>query len=79
MRSVRRHDYQRVDQALGQLSGRPLLTVFGEKNDPLGFQPQWAERFAHVEQLEIPGGNHFPMCDEPEAVATGIRRLVARV
>lgn len=78
MRSVRRHDYARVDRAMRQLAGRPLLTAFGANNDPLGFQPQWAERFADVEQLEIPGGNHFPMCDDPEAVANGIRRLAGR-
>ena len=72
MRSVRRHDYDRVDRAVLALADRPLLTVFGENNDPLGFQPQWAERFSDIEQLEIAGGNHFPMCDDPAGVAAAI-------
>lgn len=72
MRSVRRHDYDRVDRAVLAMADRPLLTVFGENNDPLGFQPLWADRFGDIEQLEIAGGNHFPMCDDPEGVAAAI-------
>lgn len=72
MRSVRRHDYDRVDRAVLALADRPLLTVFGEHNDPLGFQPQWANRFGDIEHVEIAGGNHFPMCDDPTVVAAAI-------
>jgi haloalkane dehalogenase len=46
--------------------------VFGQHNDPLGFQPRWRERLPRARQLEIPGGNHFPMCDDPRLLADGI-------
>lgn len=55
-----------------KLGGLPLLTVFGERNDPLGFQPRWAERFAEITQFEVPNSNHFPMCDDPKLVARAI-------
>ncbi len=54
------------------LSNLPLLTVFGEKNDPLGFQPQWAARFANHTQVLVENGMHFPMCDNPQQVAAVI-------
>ena len=78
MRSVRRHDYDRVDRAVLAMADRPLLTVFGENNDPLGFQPQWADRFVDIEQLEVADGNHFPMCDDPVGVAAAITSWSAR-
>ena len=78
MRSVRRHDYGRVDRATRALADRPILTVFGENNDPLGFQPQWTERFVDIDQLEIPDGNHFPMCDDPGGVAAAITKFATR-
>ncbi|WP_072691285.1 alpha/beta fold hydrolase [Rhodococcus marinonascens] len=63
--------YQKIDAALaGSLTDRPLLTVFGEHNDPLNFQPQWRQRFPRAQQEIVPGGIHFPMCDDPELVAT---------
>jgi pimeloyl-ACP methyl ester carboxylesterase len=48
------------------------LTIFGEKNDPLHFQPQWNARFADTRQVIVPGGHHFPMCDDPVLVADAI-------
>jgi haloalkane dehalogenase len=51
----------------------PLLTIFGERNDPLGFQPQWKEMFPDARQVVVPKGNHFPMCDDPDLVANAIR------
>jgi pimeloyl-ACP methyl ester carboxylesterase len=51
----------------------PLLTIFGERNDPLGFQPQWKQLFPDAQQIVIPKGNHFPMCDDPDLVAESIR------
>ena len=74
MKAARRHDFAAVDSAMMALADRPLLTIFGEKNDPLGFQPLWAEKFADIEQVEVPNGNHFPMCDAPSLVATRIRK-----
>ncbi len=72
MHSVRKHDFATVDATVSQLGQLPLLTVFGERNDPLGFQPKWAERFPNHTQVVIPAGMHFPMCDDPHAVATAI-------
>jgi hypothetical protein len=52
-----------------------LLTIFGERNDPLGFQPRWKQLFGDADQVVVSKGNHFPMCDDPELVATSIRKL----
>lgn len=54
------------------LSGIPALTIYGEKNDPFGFQATFAGYLSDVEEMVIPGGNHFPMCDDPQGVAATI-------
>jgi pimeloyl-ACP methyl ester carboxylesterase len=65
------------DEAMAALTGPfralPLLTIFGERNDPLGFQPRWKQMFPDLRQVVIPKGNHFPMCDDPDLVADSIR------
>jgi pimeloyl-ACP methyl ester carboxylesterase len=62
-----------VEAALGSvLSGVPALTVFGEKNDPFGFQAKFHEYLRDVEDMVVPGGNHFPMGDDPDSVADRI-------
>jgi haloalkane dehalogenase len=67
--------YDEVAHAIaGPVASRPVLTIFGERNDPLGFQPQWKRRFPAVRQFVVPKGNHFPMCDAPDLVAAEIRR-----
>jgi pimeloyl-ACP methyl ester carboxylesterase len=67
--------YREVDRAIGgPLARLPLLTIFGERNDPLKFQPQWKARFPTARQIVVPQGNHFPMCDAPDTVADEIRR-----
>ena len=58
----------------GPLGRLPLLTIFGERNDPLKFQPRWRALFPDVRQRVVANGNHFPMCDAPEYVADQIRR-----
>jgi pimeloyl-ACP methyl ester carboxylesterase len=66
--------YDEVRRALnGPLCRLPVLTVFGERNDPLGFQPQWKQLFPNSQQTTITNGNHFPMCDDPDFVAQTIR------
>jgi haloalkane dehalogenase len=68
--------YERLDQALsGQFRQLPLLTIFGERNDPLRFQPRWKQLFPHARQVVVSKGNHFPMCDDPDLVAASIREL----
>ena len=62
---------ERADAALrGPLADRPLLTIFGQYNDPLRLQPQWRQRFPSARQEIVPKGNHFPRCDTPASVAT---------
>jgi len=58
----------------GPLRHLPLLTIFGERNDPLQFQPRWRTLFPAARQLVVRRGNHFPMCDDPRLVADAIRR-----
>ncbi len=67
--------YEEVTRGLtGPLTHLPVLTIFGERNDPLGFQPRWKALFPAARQRVIPKGNHFPMCDAPDVVAAEIRR-----
>lgn len=62
-----------LEQALATtLSDVPALTIYGEKNDPFGFQEKFARYLSNVEEMVIPGGNHFPMCDDPSGVANRI-------
>jgi haloalkane dehalogenase len=66
--------YDEVTLALvGPFRSLPVLTIFGERNDPLGFQPQWKRLFPDSQQTTIRNGNHFPMCDDPDVVAQTIR------
>jgi haloalkane dehalogenase len=66
--------YARVAAVLaGPLATVPLLTIFGERNDPFGFQKRWKELFPAARQVVVPKGNHFPMCDAPDLVAHAIR------
>jgi haloalkane dehalogenase len=66
--------YARVERALkGPLSRVPLLTIFGERNDPFGFQKRWREFYPDARQEVVAKGNHFPMCDAPDFVARVIR------
>jgi pimeloyl-ACP methyl ester carboxylesterase len=69
--------YAEVEGALrGSLAGRPLLTIFGQFNDPLRFQPRWKALFPTARQLKVPRGNHFPMCDDPDLVASALKSFV---
>ena len=69
--------YAEVDAALrGSLADRPLLTIFGQFNDPLRFQPRWKALFPTAHQLKVPRGNHFPMCDDPDLVSGALKPFV---
>lgn len=66
--------YTAIATALGgQLANRPLLSIFGQYNDPLKLQPRWKALFPSARQETVPKGNHFPMCDAPETVAQWIK------
>ena len=84
MRSALDHDFAGVDEGLRAIAGRPILTIFGQRNDPLRFQPRWRAVGSNVEQIVIPRGYHFPMCDAPDTVAAAItdwhnREVIDRV
>ncbi len=67
--------YAEVASALaGPFAKLPLVTIFGERNDPLGFQPRWKAMFPDAQQIVVARGNHFPMCDDPDLVADAIRK-----
>jgi haloalkane dehalogenase len=76
MRDARIADsvYRETSAALaGPFKSLPLLTIFGQRNDPLGFQPRWKQMFPDARQVVVPKGNHFPMCDDADLVADAIR------
>lgn len=65
--------YAEIDAGLrGPLADRPLLTIFGQYNDPLRFQRQWKRLNPNVHQLKVRRGNHFPMGDNPDLVASAL-------
>lgn len=76
MRDARR-GRQRLDTietALrGRLRDRPVLTIFGERNDPFHFQRTWRELYPNARQIVVAKGNHFPMTDDPTLFATAVR------
>jgi pimeloyl-ACP methyl ester carboxylesterase len=75
LRDARNADdlYDEVETALaGVFRKHPVLTVFGERNDPLGFQPRWKALFPDAVQVVVPKGNHFPMCDAPDMLAAAL-------
>ncbi len=57
-----------------RLADRPVLTIFGEKNDPFGFQQRLATIFPDHNGVVVEKGNHFPMCDDPDLFAEQVRR-----
>lgn len=66
---------RQVETALSEdLARLPLLTVFGSRNDPFGLAKRWKQFFPAAEQRIVPGGNHYPMGDDPDAVVEWIRR-----
>jgi len=78
LRDVRKSTtvYEPLLKALsGPFRMLPLLTIFGERNDPLGFQPQWKKLYPQARQIVVKKGNHFPMCDAPDLVAASIREF----
>ena len=45
------------------------MTVFGKYGDYFWFQRQWRWRHTNLDSVVVPGGLHFPMCDNPDLVA----------
>lgn len=64
-----------VDLALRtRLADMPMLFVFGEKSPQMreGFREAWMARFPEAHVFVVPGGHHFPMMDDPNALASAI-------
>ena len=51
------------------LADLPVLTLFGRKNDPYGWQARFGRVFAQVTAARIDDGHHFPFNDDPDAYA----------
>lgn len=49
----------------GPLKDRPLLTIFGARNDPLKFQPRWKKLFPAAQQHVIAGATTFRCATHP--------------
>lgn len=65
--------YPSVESVLsGPIADLPVMTIFGERNDPLRLQPRWKQKFPEAVQRVVPKGNHFPMCDAPADFAAWI-------
>lgn len=80
MRSASRSGelFEEAEHALAStLSHLAVLTAFGENNDQFGFADRWKQLFPSARSWTVEGGNHFPMCDEPETFAHQIRRWYA--
>ena len=62
-----------VERSLrADLSGLPVLTLFGRKNDPYGWQARFGQIFPSATAVGLPGGHHFPFNDDPQAYAGAI-------
>lgn len=55
------------------LARMPVLSVFGQRNDPFGFQPRHERTFEDHEGVIVPQGNHFPMMDDPDLFVRSLR------
>ena len=64
--------------AIAELADLPVLSIFGEKNDPFGFQDRVDAIWSDHERIAVVGGNHFPMCDDPQLFAATVRDWHAR-
>ena len=70
--------YEELSDGLrGPLAALPMLTIFGQFNDPLRFQRRWRTMYPAAHRVTVPRGNHFPMCDNPQLVASTLRDFVA--
>jgi haloalkane dehalogenase len=54
------------------LGGLPVLTVFGRRNDPYGWQDRFQQIFPGATAAAITDGHHFPFSDDPDGYSTAI-------
>ena len=55
-----------------RFAGLPVLTLFGRKNDPYGWQARFGQILPRVTAAGIEDGHHFPFNDDPDAYAAAI-------
>ena len=55
------------------LNDRPVLTIFGQYNDPWGFQDRHTATFPNHEGIVVPKGWHFPMTVDPDLFVDTVR------
>jgi pimeloyl-ACP methyl ester carboxylesterase len=55
-----------------ELSGLPVLTLFGRKNDRYGWQDRFHHIFPGATAVTIDDGHHFPFDDDPQAYTDAI-------
>jgi pimeloyl-ACP methyl ester carboxylesterase len=55
-----------------KLADIPVLTLFGCKNDRLGWQRRFGLMFRNVTSVRIQDGHHFPFNDDPDRYAAAI-------
>jgi pimeloyl-ACP methyl ester carboxylesterase len=54
------------------LADLPVLTLFGRKNDPYGWQARFQQIFPQATAAGIADGHHFPFNDDPGAYSAAI-------
>ena len=54
------------------LADLPVLTLFGRKNDPYGWQGRFRQIFPHATAAGLADAHHFPFNDDPEAYSAAI-------
>lgn len=54
------------------LADLPVLTLFGRKNDPYGWQHRFQRIFPRATAAGIADGHHFPFNDDPDAYSAAI-------
>ena len=66
--------FNRIEKATSAaLNDRPVLTIFGQYNDPWGFQDRHAATFPNHEGIVVPKGWHFPMTVDPDLFVDTVR------
>jgi len=54
------------------LADLPVLTLFGRRNDPYGWQARFQQVFPQATAAGIADGHHFPFNDDPDTYSTAI-------
>jgi pimeloyl-ACP methyl ester carboxylesterase len=55
------------------LADLPVLTIFGRKNDPYGWQSRFQQIFPGAAAVGIADGHHSPFNDDPDGYSAAIR------